>query len=67
MSLFSREDMKSFNLVSDMRQASRGVLPGIIRKRAEKSSTSHDLDDIAAGCQQGCIEKNLKNTYTCNF
>jgi len=55
LSLFSREDMKSLNLVSEIRQASRGVLPDINKKRAAKSSSSHDLDDIAAGCRLRCV------------
>jgi hypothetical protein len=67
LSLFSREDMKSLNLVSEIREESRGVLPDIIRKRAAKSSLSQDLDDIAAGCRLGCVQKIMKNTYTWKF
>jgi hypothetical protein len=67
LSLFSREDMKSLNLVSEIREESRGVLPDIIRKRAAKSSSSQDLDDITAGCHLGFVQKNMKNTYTWNF
>jgi len=59
--------MKSLNLVSEIRQASRGVLPDINKKRAAQSSSSHDLDDIAAGCRLGCVLKIMKNTYRWNF
>jgi hypothetical protein len=45
--------MKSFNLVSEIRQASRGILDDSSKTMITKSSSSHDFDDIAAGCQGG--------------
>jgi hypothetical protein len=59
LTLFSRENMKSFNLVSDIKQASVGALPDIIRKSSAKSSSSHDFDDIAADCRLGCVLKKV--------
>jgi hypothetical protein len=59
--------MKSLNLVSDIKQASTGVPPNIIRKRAAKSSSLHDLDDIVAGCRLGCVEKNYEKNLHMEF
>jgi hypothetical protein len=43
--------VKSFNFVWEITEESRGILDDSSRKMIATSSSSHDFDDIVAGCQ----------------